>query len=200
MRMMRIPSAWLDWFDLRRAMVWLLVIGGAYAWLVHRVLTSGRSPMGVLALAPVVAFLLAPAFIQALVLGLRWMAERPRAPWQGRYYAFDDRQIRIVESSGRLWFSTADVHAALDLSLRAGVLAAFATSQRREVHEIGDALSNEGLERLLAGSTDRHVLRFLRWAEHDVRRPWQKKRDGLVDHVRQSSTASQATGIPRRDV
>lgn len=183
MRMMRIPSAWLEWFDLGRAAVWLLVFGGGYAWLVHRALVSGRSPMETLALAPVVAVLLTPALIQFVVLGLRWMRDRPWAPWQGRYYAFDDRQVRIVESRGRLWFSTVDVHAALDLRLRPGTLAAFGTTERTEDGEIGDALSNEGLRRLLAGSTERRMLRFLRWAEHDVRRPWQKKRDGIVVDV-----------------
>lgn len=177
---MRIPSAWLEWFDLKRAIVWLLVIGGGYGWLVHRALASGRSPMGVLALAPIVAFLLVPALIQFVLLGLRWMADRPLVPWQGRYYAFDDRQVRIVESRGRLWFATADVHTALDLRHREGVLAALDATDRTEDPEIGDALSNEGLQRLLAGSTDRRILRFLRWAELDVRRPWQKKRDGIV--------------------
>ena len=178
--MMRIPPAWLEWFDLQRAIVWLLVIGGGYGWWVHRALASGRSPTGVLALAPIVAFLLAPALIQFVFLGLRWMADRSWGTWHGRYHAFDDRQVRIVESHGRLWFSTVDVHAALDLRLRAGVLAAFDTTERSDDAEIGDALSNDGLTRLLAGSTDRRVLRFLRWAEHDVRRPWQKKRDGVV--------------------
>lgn len=127
--------------------------------------------------SPFAGVAITPALL-AFVLGyLAWVHERVWKPWQGRYYAFDDHQIRVVEARGRLWFASKDVHAVLGMQPRAALLAQFVASERRRDDAIGDALSNAGLVRLLGRSTDAQVLRFLSWAERDVRGPWQKKRD-----------------------
>jgi len=130
-----------------------------------------------LVLAPFAAAAITPALLALFPAYLGWVHERIWHRWQGRYYAFDDRQIRVVEAHGMLWFASKDVHAALGLRPRAALLAQFVAAERRRDDEIGDALSNAGLVRLLSRSTDARVLRFLLWAERDVRRPWQTKRD-----------------------
>ena len=175
--MIRVPVAWLDWFTLRRALVWIAVFGGGYAFVVWRAYTHGGSPSGLLAWAPIVGFVLAPALL-ALVPGFdAWVRERVWTPWQGIYYAFDDHQVRVVEARDRLWFASADVHAALSMKRRDGVLRSMTAAERRIDPDAGEMLSNAGLVRLLGASTERRALRLLTWADHDVRRVWQKKRD-----------------------
>ena len=174
--MIRIPVAWLDWFDLRRALIWIAVFGGGYAFFVWRAYHVGGSPFKLLAMAPVVGMLLAPAII-ALVPGFDlWVRERVWKPWQGIYHAFDDHQIRVVEARGVLWFASEDVHAALSMKRRDAVLGPMTIAERRIDPEAGEMLSNAGLARLLGASTERRSLRLLTWADQ-VRRVWQKKRD-----------------------
>ncbi len=178
--MIRVPLALLDWFDLPRSLATIGVVGGGYALLVWRVDERGGSPLGLLAAAPVVAFVLAPALLALFPEYVRWIHERTWAPWHGTYHAFDDHQIRVVEARGCLWFSSIDVHAALRLQRRAGVLRVMRATERRDDPALGEVLSNAGLVRLLGNSTDRTTLRLLAWADRDVRGLWQKKRDAAA--------------------
>ena len=175
--MMRIPRAWSDWFDLPRALVWIAVIGGGHAFFVWTTWTRGGSPLRAMWLAPFVGLALAPALV-ALVSGyVGWALERAWASWQGVYHAFDDHQIRVVEARGALWFASDDVHAALSMRPRAAVLKAMSTAECRDDPDAGTMLSNAGLARLFGRSTERRALRLVAWADGDVRRVWQKKRD-----------------------
>ena len=197
--MIRVPIAWLEWFDLRRSLVWIVLLGGGYGFFVWRAYHAGSSPFGLLAWAPVVGVLLAPA-ITALVPGVdEWIRERTWKPWQGIYYAFDDHQIRVVEARGVLWFSSEDVHAALTMKRRDAVIGPMNASERRIDPEAGEMLSNAGLARLLGVSTERRTLRLLTWADQ-VRRVWQKKRDmqgnGSGPSAVAQSTAKPASPIP----
>lgn len=186
--MIRIPGAWLDFFTLRRSIAWLAIIGGGYAWLLYRAARNDQ-PGRVLTLVPLVAFLLAPAVIGLFAGYVRWVDERTWAPWQGDYHAFDDHRIRVVEARDRPWFSSADVHAALGLACRPAALRALRVSECRRDAALGEVLSNEGLVALFGRSTDRQALRLVRWADGDVRRPWQKRRDAM----RPAATSSAPT-------
>ena len=189
--MIRVPLAWLDWFTLRRALVWIVVIGGSYAFVVRRAYLHGGSPFGLLACAPIVGVLLAPALI-ALVPGVdAWVRERVWTPWQGIYHAFDDHQIRVVEARGLLWFASDDVHAALSMKRRDAVMRPMTSTERRLDPDTGEMLSNAGLARLLGASTERRAFRLLTWADHDVRRVWQKKRD-----MQASASSTIRSGLP----
>ncbi len=198
--MIRVPIAWLDWFDLRRSIAWIAVIGGGYAFAVWRTYEHGGSPFGVLCAAPLVAFALAPAIVALLPGYVRWVDERVWTPWQGIYHAFDDHQIRVVEARGALWFASDDVHAALRLKRRDGVLRALRTAERRDDPDVGEVLSNNGLVKLLGRSTDRDTLRFLAWAD-GVRRVWQKRRDATPRATADGAPAAAArsTEPPPRD-
>ena len=175
--MIRVPQAALDWFDLPRSIACIVIIGGGYGIVVWRTVHLGGSPVGVLFAAPFVAFALAPALLALLPRYADWVAERVWTPWQGIYRAFDDHQIRVVEARDTLWFSSDDVHAALSMKRREAVLRAMSTTERRVDPDAGEMLSSDGLMRLLRSSTDRTALRLLTWANNDVRRVWQKKRD-----------------------
>lgn len=164
---------------LGRSLAWVAIVGALYAAVVRFAFCAGggHGLVGSLIGAPVVAVLVTPALLALFPAYLDWARGRIWRKWQGRYYAFDDRQIRIVGAHDALWFLSADVHAVLGMRPRIGVLSAFGSAERRRDTGLDDALSNAGLIRLLARSTDRRVRRFMRWAEHDVRRPWQKKRE-----------------------
>jgi len=181
MPFVRVPRVLFDWFTLRRALAVIGIVGAGYAWLVWSAVHRGDETLIVMAVgaAPIAAFLMAPALVALFPEYLGWVDERTWEPWQGRYYAFDDHQIRVVEARGCLWFSSRDVHAALRLKARPGTLRTLRAAERLRDDALGDILSSEGLTALFGRSTDRRTLRLLWWAENDVRRPWQNRRDGL---------------------
>ena len=57
--MIRVPVAWIEWFDLRRSLATIAFVGGGYGFLLWRTAAHGGSPFGLLAAAPVVAAVLA---------------------------------------------------------------------------------------------------------------------------------------------
>ena len=183
MRMMRVPAAFLEWLSFRRSVVLAVVVLGGYVAFVMRLrhLYGASDPERVVSLAvtmaPIAGLLLAPALIGIVFGYAGWVHERVWTPWQGTYHAFDDHQIRVVEARDRLWFSSKDVHAALAMPRREAVMRAMKTAERRDDPDAGELLSNDGLRHLLGRSTDRSALRLLAWADRDVRRIWQKKRD-----------------------
>jgi hypothetical protein len=193
MRGIRVPVALIEWFDLRRSVtVIVVVLGGytAYLYRLHRLVGADHPDVVVSAAvtaAPLVALVLAPALIGLAFGYVRWVRERVWTPWQGIYHAFDDHQIRVVEARDRLWFSSDDVHAALGAKPRPAVLRALTTSRYRRDDGLGDVLSNDGLAALFGRSTDRLALRLIRWADGDVRRPWQKRRDAEQPRTRTST-------------
>ena len=173
----RVSRALFDWLTLERSIAIIVIVGGGYAWLAYRAIWHGGSVGVALGLAPFAMLLIAPAVIALFPGFIGWIDERTWEPWQGIYHAFDDHQIRVIEARDRLWFSSEDVHAMLGLPRRDAVLKAMTTTEVRADDALGETLSNAGLVRLLGRSTDRRTLKFLAWAEGDVRRPWQKKRD-----------------------
>ena len=175
---MRLPVAVLDWFTLRRSIAIVAVVAGGLAWAVHRAMHGHGNASSVLFLAPFAALIVAPAIIGLFAGYVRWVDERTWLPVHGTYHAFDDHRIRVVEVRDRLWFSSADVHAALGIARREAVMRSLSSTERRQDEQVGEMLSNDGLVAVLGRSTDRSALRLIRWADGDVRRPWQKRRDG----------------------
>ena len=186
--MMRVPRALFDWLTLPRSVAVIAIVGCGYPLLVWRASLHGDVALAMaFGLAPIAAFAIAPALIALFPGYIGWVDERTWGPWQGRYYAFDDHQIRIVEARDRLWFSSKDVHAALAMPRRDAVLKAMGVTEIRRDDALGEVLSNAGLVRLLGRSTDRRALRLVAWAEGDIRRPWQKKRDGAAHDGRMTT-------------
>lgn len=171
MRMIRVPAALLDWLDVRRSVaIVVVVLGGyaAYVWRLDRLAGADHREVVVAAAldaAPIVGFLLAPALIGVVFGCVGWIDERVWTPWQGIYHAFDDHPVRVVEARDALWFASDDVHAALAIRRRDGVLRSLRTVERRVDADGVELLSNAGLVRLLGKSTDRSALRFLSWAD-----------------------------------
>jgi len=199
----RVPRAWFDSLTLGRSIAIIAVVGGGYAWYAWSSYRHhGLDAMtGVVALAPLVAIVIAAPSIAFVFEYVGWVEERTWAPWQGIYHAFDDHQIRVIEARDCLWFSSADVHAALGLSPRVGPLKALRVSECRDDDELGSVLSNAGLVALFGRSTDRPVIRLIAWAERDVARPWRHRRNRVtVPYApRAAKDASQAQTSPIAD-
>jgi hypothetical protein len=108
---------------------------------------------------------------------LSQMRESPLAPWQGRYYAFDNVQIRVlVDEEDRLLIVASDVLDALRIRGRDRqpdrIRAIVGPDGFRTVPEMEESVFTEaGLQEWLNRSSRRDVLRFARWLRTQVSDP-----------------------------
>jgi hypothetical protein len=95
--------AWIAWF----------AIGGS---LVLYDVNAGRGGFSAVLTAPFwLMWLLWPVY-RGLRALWRWQSEAGWGPWQGQYYEFDGRQIRILFDGDDIWFVADDVFDALGIS------------------------------------------------------------------------------------
>lgn len=97
--------------------------------------------------------------------------------WQGRYYAFDDFQVRVYEDDARLWFALPDVVRAVGWrTTPQGFLATQRHRLRRVEGKRLEVIDVAGLEALLGTRREKDCGRLLLWARREVVRPWEKRR------------------------
>jgi hypothetical protein len=110
-------------------------------------------------------------------LVLSQMRESALAPWQGRYYAFDNFQIRVlVDEEDQLLIVASDVLDALRIKGRDRqpdrIRAIAGRDALRTVPEIEESVFTEtGLQEWLKRSSRRDVLRFAHWLRTQVSEP-----------------------------
>lgn len=103
------------------------------------------------------------------------------APWQGLYYEFDGRQIRVLtDDTEALWFSAADVFAVLEIPAvgRDPARARLAAGRDGLRHAPGTRLlcfTERGLCAWLERRTERRVATFQRWLQTQVIGPHHRK-------------------------
>ncbi|MDZ7653137.1 MAG: hypothetical protein U5L03_11590 [Burkholderiaceae bacterium] len=103
------------------------------------------------------------------------------APWQGVYYEFDGRQIRIlVDDTEALWFCAADVFAVLEIAAggREPARARLAAGRDGLRHAPGTRMlcfTERGLAAWLERRTERRVATFERWLQTQVIGPHHRK-------------------------
>ena len=131
--------------------------------------------------APLVAlWVLLPLWQGARVL-LGHLRQAPLAPWQGRYYAFDDHQIRVlVDEQGELFIVAADVFDALRVQGRSRhpdrVRACAGPEGLRQLPGIPQPVFTEvGLQKWLEKTTRRDAQRFSHWLKTQVSGPQHRK-------------------------
>ncbi len=143
------------------------------------VLFGGWRALGAFGLVlgmPVLA-LMAQPLLELLASFPRFAARQAMRRYEGRFYAFRERQVDIhVDDEARCWVSTSDARKHVDLPADA-VLAHLLP---HECGQLGEPaawrITTEGLATVLAKSTDPEVTKFRDWLERDVARPARNKR------------------------
>ena len=137
----------------------------------------GRRQWALLALvfsSPAIGVAIARPLVELAHEGMTWLWRHPHEAWQGRYYEFNSRQIRVLEDGGRLWFCVADVVKACDMAVVPDTL------PRVRVVEGLSCLAMEQIEALHGSHGGEELGRFLLWARRYVIAPWERKRSGAL--------------------
>ncbi len=161
--------------------LWLAwgVIGGALY------LNDVKGGTGALSLVLVAPFwglwLLWPAY-RAMRGWWRWQHEGVWGEWNGTYYEFDGRQIRILMQGDSIWIVADDVFDALDLRGRQRDPARVREIAGRDglVRPPGSrllAFSEIGIKAWLDRRTDTVAHKFSRWLDKQVIAPYRKRRE-----------------------
>lgn len=177
--------------------LWLLwgVIGGA---LVLADSKSGTLGFALVLTAPFWASWLLWPLYRGLRVWISWQAEGAWGDWQGNYYEFDGRQIRVLFAGDAIWFVTADVLDALGIR-----------GHQRNLERIRQIAGRDGLAqppngRLLAFTevglkawldrrTDLTAHKFRRWVDKQVIEPYRRRQEletGSVGDRAQRTSAS----------
>lgn len=160
--------------------VWIVVT----AALAVRFAYLGRdaSPLALVTILPAVAlWLLWPLWRGGRAL---WHALRtaPYRPWNGSYYEYDGRQVRVLFDDDAIFVVAADVHAVLGLEGRATAPVRVRAIAGRDglVRVEGvrdDVFTERGLAAWLQRRTDGKSVSFRRWFETQVIAPHRRRRE-----------------------
>ena len=123
---------------------------------------------------PAIGVAVARPLVELAHEGMTWLWRHPHEKWQGRYYEFNSRQIRVLEEDERLWFSAADVVKACDLAVVPETLPRVRTVENLP------CLGFEDIEALHGTHGGEELGRFLLWARRYVITPWERKRSGAL--------------------
>jgi hypothetical protein len=99
--------------------------------------------------------------------------------WQGRYYEFEGRQVRVEEVDGAIWIALKDVRKAARLSVHHVEIARFNPDDCLILPESRTVGVNEtALLAWLSALRGRQVAAFRLWLERDVLPPIHRRRNG----------------------
>jgi len=112
----------------------------------------------------------------------RWMRAAPHAAWNGAYYEFDGRQMRLLFDDDDLYVVADDVFAALDLRGHATEparvrLIAGSDGLRRLPGRSELVFSERGLKAWLDRRSGEDAVRFRRWLEREAIGPHRRRRE-----------------------
>jgi len=133
-------------------------------------------PAGALLVLPLVAWFIARLLVESGAVTWNFLTRGMMAKWDGRYYAFEGRQLRPVELEEGLAFLERDILAAIDLD-ESKTVQIFGAKERLADPDTGDALlTRAGCERLLLKSPHPQAKKLLLWLQRDVFGPYEKRR------------------------
>lgn len=165
---------------------WMLWAGGLVVFLI----ALWAAPAAAL---PVLMPLGGGLLLWLLWRGGRWLwhvaLDAPHADWQGRYYEYDGRQIRVLtDNLDELWFCAADVYDVLGLSGSARDPSRVRLAAGRDGLRLAPStrmlcFTERGLLAWLERRTEARVAPFRRWLQTQVLSPQQRRREraGLPD-------------------
>jgi len=161
-------GVWLVWAGLTLALVW--------GWVAAPVRESSEAIPWLLRAPLIALYLMWPLWRGAKIV-LSHMREAPLAPWQGRYYAFENFQIRVLlDEEDRLLIVASDVLDALRIKGRGRhsnrIRAIAGRDGLRTVAGMGEpAFTEKGLQAWLERTSRRDVARFALWLRTQVSEP-----------------------------
>lgn len=131
---------------------------------------------------PLLAWVAARWVIMLVSALKRRTAEQALADWQGRYFAFDDRQIRILAEDDALWVVAEDVFKALDrpsdAKSRQRVALRLDGARFCQPAAIGrDCFSRAGVIDYLGGLAGETPMKMRRWFEREVFPSFDRQRE-----------------------
>lgn len=162
-------------------LIWIAwgVIGGSL-WLTD--LKAGAGALSLVLVAPFWGlWLLWPVYRGARAVW-RWQSDSTFAEWNGTYYEFDGRQIRMLMQGDSIWIAAADVFDALELHGRQRDPARVRQIAGRDglVKAPGTrllAFSEIGIKAWLDRRTDPIAYKFSRWLDKQVIAPYRKRQE-----------------------
>jgi len=172
---------WIAWgaFTVLIALRWITFGGGA------------PKELQWVSLAHIAALWLLWPLVRGVGALWRWMRAAPHAAWNGSYYEFDGRQMRLLFDDDDIFVVASDVFAALDLRGRvvgaervrliSGKDGLRHLPGRREL-----VFSERGLSAWLARRNDAKAISLRRWFERDVLAPHRKRREIQSGVIRNS--------------
>lgn len=166
-------------------MIWIAwgVIGGA---LFLDDIRAGRGALSLLLVAPFWGmWLLWPGY-RVMRAWWRWQHEGAWGEWNGKYYEFDGRQIRVLMRGDSIWIAADDVFDALDLQGRQRNAARVRQIAGRDglVRPPGShvlAFSEIGIKAWLDRRTDADAHKFSNWLDKQVITPYRNRQN--IDRV-----------------
>jgi len=123
------------------------------------------------------AAFLAKPIVEAVIFFFRLARSAPLRPYQGRYYAFDNQHIRVIEVDGALWIADEDVLRIIGLvPTQAARRQDSYTQHRYLVKDKVWVYSQQAALSLVKNSGHAAAPRFVSWLENEVFAPYAKKR------------------------
>lgn len=167
---------WPNWAFLLLRIVLSVGFSAAATWFI-RSISGGDKAWTLTAFVftiPVIGFAIARPLVEFVHEGFGWLSAHPMMKYQGRYYAFNNVQVRVIEGEDRLWFSASDVLAACNIRAVPALLSGIA-----ELDGI-PCLDMAGLQKLHEGYREPELGRLTLWAQREVITPWERKKGGVL--------------------
>ena len=152
-------------------MPWHAWIGGVGAVLLVICLSSGH-PRAALLVTALCAYSWGALLVEAVSRLPAYFRRRRYRGWEGRYYEFDGRQLRVEPGADDVpWAWLDDVLREFELKRDGLHLGGLSSSEYRRPLDGPELLSLAGIERLARVSRTPSAARFARWFEGSVHRP-----------------------------
>ena len=123
---------------------------------------------------PVIGMATAKPLVEFMHEGFGWLSAQPMRKYQGRYYAFNNVQVRVIEGEDRLWFSAADVLKACHIRAVPALLPGVQELDGLPCLDMG------GLQKLHETYRETELGRLTLWAQREVVTPWERKKSGAL--------------------
>jgi len=121
------------------------------------------------------AFLAKP-ILEGVILIYGFFRDAPLKPYQGKYYAFDHHQVRVVEISHSLWVVDADILPIIGLvATAAGRRQALPSEHRYIEADKVWVYSENAIMQLVQNSQHSNARRLALWLQKQVYFPYHKK-------------------------